>query len=228
MEREPASGVAPSRSAIAILHGAFCASSVGDLCISVQYVPVPGPPALSMVAFVLEASRCVFSKLAPPPQQTGSSIVTLQTPCPMPGFSAGPSQPTAQEPVGRSQPHVPPCLVHQVGFVLNRNLGVIINSNPHREQVCLSEPVTSSGWAPWSCLPSTSQIVVMTVLCKSTANQLRCLRRKAHLSNPDAQDHQSTWGVLHVPRPIQRQHFRGAESVCLSFPRRPSPRVGPA
>ena len=44
-----ASGVAPSRNAVAILHCAFCASSVGDLCMAVQHVPV-GPPALSMMA----------------------------------------------------------------------------------------------------------------------------------------------------------------------------------
>ena len=49
-ERGRASGVAPSRSAVAILHCTFCANSVGDLCIAVQYVPVPGPPALSMMA----------------------------------------------------------------------------------------------------------------------------------------------------------------------------------
>ena len=40
----------PSRNAAAILHCAFCGSSVGDLCMAVQHVPVPGPPALSMVA----------------------------------------------------------------------------------------------------------------------------------------------------------------------------------
>ena len=33
-----------------ILHCAFCANSVGDLCIVVQLVPVPGPPALSIMA----------------------------------------------------------------------------------------------------------------------------------------------------------------------------------
>ena len=49
-ERGPASGVAPSHSAVAILHCAFCANSVGDLCIAVQLVPVPGPPALSIMA----------------------------------------------------------------------------------------------------------------------------------------------------------------------------------
>ena len=50
VERGPVSGVAPSRSAVAILHCAFCASSVGGLCMAVQLVPVPGPPALSMIA----------------------------------------------------------------------------------------------------------------------------------------------------------------------------------
>ena len=50
VERGPASGVAPSRSDVAILHCAFCANSVGDLCMAIQHVPVPGPPALSMMA----------------------------------------------------------------------------------------------------------------------------------------------------------------------------------
>ena len=43
-ERGPASGVAPSRNAVAILHCAFCASSVGDVCMAVQHVPVPSSP----------------------------------------------------------------------------------------------------------------------------------------------------------------------------------------
>ena len=47
VERGPASGVAPSRNAVAILH---CTSSVGDLNMAVQHVPVPSPPALSIVA----------------------------------------------------------------------------------------------------------------------------------------------------------------------------------
>ena len=50
VERGPASGVAPGRSAVAILHFAFCANSVGDLCMAVQHVPAPGPPALSMMS----------------------------------------------------------------------------------------------------------------------------------------------------------------------------------
>ena len=50
VDRGPASGVAPSRNAVAVLHCAFCASSVGDLCMAVQHMPVPGPPALSMMA----------------------------------------------------------------------------------------------------------------------------------------------------------------------------------
>ena len=50
VERGLASGVAPRRGAVAILYCAFCASSVGDLCMAVQHVPVPGPPSLSMMA----------------------------------------------------------------------------------------------------------------------------------------------------------------------------------
>ena len=62
MERGPASGVAPSRSAVAILHCAFCASSVGDLCMSLQHVPVPGPPALSKMACCSGSiSQCSFA-----------------------------------------------------------------------------------------------------------------------------------------------------------------------
>ena len=37
-ERGPASGAAPRRNAVAILHCAFCATSLGDLCTAVQLV----------------------------------------------------------------------------------------------------------------------------------------------------------------------------------------------
>ena len=50
VERGPVSGVTPSRSAVAIIHRTFCNTSVGDLCMVVQFVPVPGPPALSVIA----------------------------------------------------------------------------------------------------------------------------------------------------------------------------------
>ena len=75
---------------------------------AVQHVPVSGPLPLSMMACV-EAKRCVASQPAPPPQQTESSIVTLQSPCTEPGSSAGHCQPTAQEPGGRSPQ--PACLL---------------------------------------------------------------------------------------------------------------------
>ena len=62
VERGPASGVAPSRSAVAILHCALCATSVGDLCMAVQHVPVPGPPALSTMACCSgDISLCGFA-----------------------------------------------------------------------------------------------------------------------------------------------------------------------
>ena len=50
VERGPASGVAPSRDAVAILHCAFCASSVGDLCMAVQHEPVARLFALSYIS----------------------------------------------------------------------------------------------------------------------------------------------------------------------------------
>ena len=63
-DRRPASGVAPSRNAVAILHCAFCGSSVGDLSMAVQHVPVPGAPALSMMACCSESiSLCSFARL---------------------------------------------------------------------------------------------------------------------------------------------------------------------
>ena len=48
--RGPASGGGPSRKAVAILHCAFCRISVGDLCMAVQIVADPCPPARSMMA----------------------------------------------------------------------------------------------------------------------------------------------------------------------------------
>ena len=62
VERGPASGVAPSRSAVATLHCGFCASSVGDLSMAVQHVPVLSPPAPSMIACCSgDMSPCNFA-----------------------------------------------------------------------------------------------------------------------------------------------------------------------
>ena len=44
VDRGPASGVAPRSNAVAILHCAFCGSSVRDLCMAVQHVPASGLP----------------------------------------------------------------------------------------------------------------------------------------------------------------------------------------
>ena len=70
---DTAFGAAPSRNAVAILHCAFCGSSVGDLCMAVQHVPVLGPPHLPCLPAVLAFHRAV-SRPAQPPQPTGSSI----------------------------------------------------------------------------------------------------------------------------------------------------------
>ena len=118
----------------------------------------------------------VISKLAPPPQRTGSSIVALQTPCPEPDSSAGPSQPTAQDPVGRFQPRLcpPPTGLPRAPSWLRAPPQPWRNHQLQPPAVSRSafaaKAVTSSGWAPWSGLPSAPQIVVTTALCKSTAD----------------------------------------------------------
>ena len=113
-----------------------------------------------------------------------SSIVTLQTPCPVPDSSAGHCQSPAQELGGQSpQPLYPlpwACLVHQAGFMLYHNLGVIINCNPRREQVRLCSQgrhlfQVGTLEEPAQRLADSRHESVVQVNCRP----VRCLRREA-------------------------------------------------
>ena len=136
VERRPASGVAPSRNAVAVLHCAFCASSVGDLCMAVQHVPVPRFSALSIMAC---CSGGIFAAC------TASAADKILDCC----KRHVPSQALRRDTVTRlhrsradnlrspfvSRPRA--CLVHFAGIVLYHGPGVLVNSDPCSLQVRL-------------------------------------------------------------------------------------------
>ena len=81
------------------LRCAFCGSSVCDLCMAVQHVPVPGPPALSMMAFTVQLrSLHRFRSRQDPRLQLSESRVPRQA------FWQGPCLPSVQGPGEQSPP----------------------------------------------------------------------------------------------------------------------------
>ena len=162
------------------------------LSILCQFCLVHGRPQRAS-ARSSRTSRRAFSQPAPPPQRTESSIVTLQTPCPGPGSSTEHFQTPVQELGGRSVLFNP----FDSDIALNRS-------------AFAARAVVSSGCAPRSGLFSAD--ARHDSLVQVNSRPVPCLRREAHLSNPNAQ-------TLHAPRPTRRQHFRGAlrASVQASF-----------
>ena len=154
------------------LSASSIAHSVGDLCMAVQHVPVPGPPALSMMAR-WGAFHCAVSQ----PRSKQNPRLSLCK-------RHVPSQALRRDPVSRlhrsraddlrspliRSPRA--CLVHFAGVVLYHSPGVNINSNTAvSRSASAARAVVSSGCAPRSGLFSATQMLVVTALCKSTADQ---------------------------------------------------------
>ena len=114
---------------MANLNCAFYASSVGDLCMDVQHQPVPGPPALSMIACCSGSiSLCSFAACT-------ASAADRILDC---SFANAMSLARLFGGTPGSVVRCPrTCLVNWAGFVLDRDLGMVIKGDPFHEQVRL-------------------------------------------------------------------------------------------
>ena len=120
---------------MAILHCAFCASSIGDLCMAVQHVPLPGPPALSMTAcYSGSISLCSFAactasaadrildcSLANAMSRARLFGGTLSAACTGAGRTISAARLSSAHGL---------CLAQFAGFVLNRFSDMLVNRDP--------------------------------------------------------------------------------------------------